>query len=251
MCPRPGANCPFQRGWAKLDEGLGAAVGSLVGLSSHLASSVSSHMHKQSSPFVPLRTCCPSIHNAPGSDLSHHPPRLSLSQQRLHLPHYLNNLYFSCTRKDGIVWNTAFHSKGLSPDHNTGDQGGSRCGQNSGDHSGVTTLRAGGRSGTLLLQGSRTRHRAAAPSHRGTRSWHQRSTQTRKEQRELLGSDSAEAVVQHLQGLSPGSQGWDSANPTCRGAGGAHRSQAAHAHNNIRVQATPDCLPGHINKTGA
>lgn len=70
-----------------------------------------------------------------------------------------------------------------------------------------------------------------------------------KGQRKLLGSDLAGAVVQHLQGLSPGSQGWDSANPTCRGAAGAHRSQAAHAHN-ICVQATPDCLPGHINKTG-
>lgn len=103
MCPRPGAKCPLQRGWAGLDEGLGAAVASLAGLSSHPASSVSFHMHKQSSPFVPLRTCCPSVHNAPGSDLSHCPPQLSLSQQRLHLPHYLNNLYFSCTRKDGIV----------------------------------------------------------------------------------------------------------------------------------------------------
>lgn len=63
-----------------------------------------------------------------------------------------------------------------------------------------------------------------------------------KGRRKLLGSDLAEAVVQHLQGPSPG---WDSADPTCRRAAGAHRSQAAHAHNNIRVQATPDCLPGH------
>lgn len=56
-----------------------------------------------------------------------------------------------------------------------------------------------------------------------------------KRRKKLLGSDLAEAAVQHLQGPSPGSQGWDSADPTCRRAAGAHRSQAAHAHNNICV----------------
>lgn len=46
--------------------------------------------------------------------------RLPLSPQRPHLPLYLNTLYFSCTRRDGIVRNTAFHSEGLGPHNSTG-----------------------------------------------------------------------------------------------------------------------------------
>lgn len=49
------------------------------------------------------------------------------------LPLYLNTLYFSCTRRDGTVRNTASHSEGLGPHNSTGHQPGVGSGQNSGD----------------------------------------------------------------------------------------------------------------------
>lgn len=56
----------------------------------------------QPSPVAPFRICFPSTKMLLAA-ISATPTWLSLSRQRPHLPHYLNNLYFSCTRKDGIV----------------------------------------------------------------------------------------------------------------------------------------------------